>query len=148
PALSHVTRPPFASFAKPLIEALIQEGDSNLQIGAAFCLAASVEAATDPESEQLRKSLPKIGKLFKSDGFKAKAALLSAVGSIITAGGARHSSTKSEKRNEVSSADLFAGSLAGVYQPLLLTPVQSSHSSLIFFPGTLAGIQNYFFSLV
>ncbi|KAG7592822.1 HEAT repeat [Arabidopsis thaliana x Arabidopsis arenosa] len=85
---AHVTRQPFASVAKPLIETLIQEGDSNLQIGAALCLAASVEAATDPESEQLRKSLPKIGKLLKSDGFKAKAALLSAVGSIITAGGA------------------------------------------------------------
>ncbi|CAE5973483.1 unnamed protein product [Arabidopsis arenosa] len=134
---------PFASVAKPLIEALIQEGDSNLQIGAALCLAASVEAATDPESEQLRKSLPKIGKLLKSDGFKAKAALLSDVGSIITAGGAGTKPVLDcEKRNEVSSADLFAGSLAGVYQPLLLTPVQSSHSSLIFFPGTLAGIQH------
>ncbi|CAE5958415.1 unnamed protein product [Arabidopsis arenosa] len=85
---AHVTRQPFASVAKPLIETLIQEGDSNLQIGAALCLAASVEAATDPECEQLRKSLPKIGKLLKSDGFKAKAALLSAVGSIINAGGA------------------------------------------------------------
>ncbi|XP_010477747.1 PREDICTED: microtubule-associated protein TORTIFOLIA1-like [Camelina sativa] len=85
---AHVTRQPFASVAKPLIETLVQEGDSNLQIGAALCLAASVEAATDPESEQLRKSLPKIGKLLKSEGFKAKAALLSAVGSIITAGGA------------------------------------------------------------
>ncbi|KAL1218969.1 TORTIFOLIA1-like protein 4 [Cardamine amara subsp. amara] len=85
---AHITRQPFASVAKPLIETLIQEGDSNAQIGAALCLAASVEAATDPESEQLRKSLPKIGKLLKSDGFKAKAALLSAVGSIINAGGA------------------------------------------------------------
>ncbi|EOA36830.1 hypothetical protein CARUB_v10008592mg [Capsella rubella] len=85
---AHVTRQPFASVAKPLIETLVQEGDSNLQIGAALCLAASVEAATDPESEQLRKSLPKIGKLLKSEAFKAKAALLSAVGCIITAGGA------------------------------------------------------------
>ncbi|CAH2033793.1 unnamed protein product [Thlaspi arvense] len=85
---AHVTRQPFASVAKPLIETLIQEGDSNSQIGAALCLAASVEAATDPETEQLRKSLPKIGKLLKSEAFKAKAALLSAVGSIITAGGA------------------------------------------------------------
>ncbi|ESQ34367.1 hypothetical protein EUTSA_v10007045mg [Eutrema salsugineum] len=85
---AHVTRQPFSAVAKPLIETLIQEGDSNAQIGAALCLAASVEAASDPESEQLRKSLPKIGKLLKSDGFKAKAALLSAVGSIISAGGA------------------------------------------------------------
>ncbi|CAA7036151.1 unnamed protein product [Microthlaspi erraticum] len=85
---AHVTSQPFSSVAKPLIETLIQDGDSNAQIGAAMCLAASVEAASDPESEQLRKSLPKIGKLLKSDGFKAKAALLSAVGSIITAGGA------------------------------------------------------------
>ncbi|CAN7133826.1 unnamed protein product, partial [Brassica rapa subsp. narinosa] len=85
---AHVTTQLFASVAKPLIETLIQEGDSNVQTGAAVCLAASVEAATDPEPEQLRKSLPKIGKLLKSEAFKAKAALLSAVGSIITAGGA------------------------------------------------------------
>ncbi|CAH8312971.1 unnamed protein product [Eruca vesicaria subsp. sativa] len=85
---AHVTTHPFASVAKPLIETLIQEGDSNAQIGAAVCLAAAVEAAAEPESEQLRRSLPKIGKLLKSDAFKAKAALLSAVGSIITAGGA------------------------------------------------------------
>ncbi|KAF8086739.1 hypothetical protein N665_0613s0008 [Sinapis alba] len=85
---AHVTTHPFASVAKPLIETLVQEGDSNAQIGAALCLAASVEAAADPESEQLRKSLPKIGKLLKSEAFKAKAALLTAVGSIITAGGA------------------------------------------------------------
>ncbi|XP_009115457.1 TORTIFOLIA1-like protein 4 isoform X2 [Brassica rapa] len=85
---AHVTAQPFTSVAKPLIETLIQEGDSNAQIGAALCLAAAVEAAADPESEQLRKSLPKIGKLLKSEAFKAKAALLSAVGSIIAAGGA------------------------------------------------------------
>ncbi|KAJ0247604.1 hypothetical protein HA466_0160420 [Hirschfeldia incana] len=85
---AHVTRQPFASVTKPLIETLIQEGDKNVQNGAAVCLAASVEAAVDPEPEQLRKSLPKIGKLLKSEAFKAKAALLSAVGSIITAGGA------------------------------------------------------------
>ncbi|KAL0814357.1 hypothetical protein Bca101_070800 [Brassica carinata] len=85
---AHVTAQPFTSVAKPLIETLIQEGDSNAQIGAALCLAAAVEAAADPDSEQLRKSLPKIGKLLKSEAFKAKAALLSAVGSIITAGGA------------------------------------------------------------
>ncbi|KFK44614.1 hypothetical protein AALP_AA1G281600 [Arabis alpina] len=85
---ANITKQPFSSVAKPLIEILIQDGDSNAQIGAALCLAAAVEAATDPESERLRKSLPKIGKLLKSDGFKAKAALLSAVGSIISAGGA------------------------------------------------------------
>ncbi|KAG2318757.1 hypothetical protein Bca4012_055055 [Brassica carinata] len=85
---AHVTRRPFATVAKPLIETLIQEGDKNVQNGAAVCLAASVEAATEPEPEQLRKSLPKIGKLLKSEAFKAKAALLSAVGCIVTAGGA------------------------------------------------------------
>ncbi|KAJ0257738.1 TORTIFOLIA1-like protein 4 [Hirschfeldia incana] len=85
---AHVAAQPFASVARPLIETLVQEGDSNAQIGAAVCLAAAVEAAADPESEQLRKSLPKIGKLLKSDAFKAKAALLTAVGSIIAAGGA------------------------------------------------------------
>jgi hypothetical protein len=36
----------------------------------------------------LRKSLPRLGKLAKSEGFKAKAALLVLTGSIIGAGGA------------------------------------------------------------
>ncbi|XP_010551463.1 PREDICTED: microtubule-associated protein TORTIFOLIA1 [Tarenaya hassleriana] len=85
---AHVTRQTYAGVAKPLMDTLIQEGDSNAQIGAAMCLAAAVEAAADPEAEQLRKALPRMGKLLKSDGFKAKAALLAAVGSVIGAGGA------------------------------------------------------------
>ncbi|CAE6012699.1 unnamed protein product [Arabidopsis arenosa] len=105
-------------------EALIQEGDSNLQIGAALYLAASIEAATDPESEAIEANL--------------KPKPLSSI--------QRHSSTISEKRNEVSSADLFAGSLRRISRrSVSATP---SHSSPVqpflfdLFPGTLAGIQH------
>lgn len=36
----------------------------------------------------LRKSLPRLGKLAKSEGFKAKAALLVLIGSVVGVGGA------------------------------------------------------------
>ncbi|CAN8304309.1 unnamed protein product [Cochlearia groenlandica] len=85
---ARVASKPFSSVVKPLLETLVQDGDSNAQIGAALCLAAAVEAAADPEPEKLRKALPKLGKLLKSDGFKAKAVLLSAVGCIISVGSA------------------------------------------------------------
>ncbi|CAK7332731.1 unnamed protein product [Dovyalis caffra] len=62
--------------------------DFNAQIGAALCLAAAIEAAPEPEVEQLRKVLPRLGKLVKGEGFKAKAALLSVIGSIVGVGGA------------------------------------------------------------
>lgn len=70
------------------MDAITLEQDLNAQIGSALCLAAAVEAAQDPEVELLRKSLPRLGKLAKSEGFKAKAALLVLTGSIIGAGGA------------------------------------------------------------
>lgn len=64
------------------------EQDLNSQIGSALCLAAAIEAAPDPEVAQLKKSLPRLGKLAKSEGFKAKAALLILIGSIVGVGGA------------------------------------------------------------
>ncbi|WCJ21743.1 ARM repeat superfamily protein [Euphorbia peplus] len=85
---SQITNPPFSSMAKPLIELLTLDQDFNAQIGAALCLAAAIEAAPEPEVEQLRKVLPRFGKLMKCEGFKAKAGLLSVVGSIVGAGGA------------------------------------------------------------
>lgn len=81
-----VTQPPFSALFKPLTEALTTEQDTNSQIGAAMCVAAAVEAAPEPETEQLRRLLPRAGKLLRSDGFKAKAAVLGMVGSIVGVG--------------------------------------------------------------
>ncbi|KAG6585810.1 TORTIFOLIA1-like protein 4, partial [Cucurbita argyrosperma subsp. sororia] len=85
---SQITKPPFSVFLKPLMETLTLEQDLNSQTGSALCLAAAVEAAPDPDVLQLRKNLPRLGKLAKNDGFKAKAALLALIGSIIAVGGA------------------------------------------------------------
>ncbi|XVF44116.1 hypothetical protein PTKIN_Ptkin02bG0094500 [Pterospermum kingtungense] len=85
---SHITKPPFSVLSKPLIEMLVMEQDVNSQIGAAMCLAAGIEAAPDPETEQLRKVLPKLGKLVRNENFKAKAAVFGVIGSVASVGGA------------------------------------------------------------
>jgi hypothetical protein len=85
---SQITDPPFSTLSKPLIDLLTIDQDLNAQIGAALCLAAVIEAAPEPEVEQLRKVLPRLGKLVKGEGFKAKAALLSVIRSIVGVGGA------------------------------------------------------------
>ncbi|XVF84861.1 hypothetical protein PTKIN_Ptkin17bG0073400 [Pterospermum kingtungense] len=84
---SHITKPPFSVLSKPLIEMLIVEQDVNSQIGAALCLAAAIQAAPDPETEQLRKLLPKLGKLVKNESFKAKAPVFGVIGSVTGVGG-------------------------------------------------------------
>ncbi|EEF42250.1 Microtubule-associated protein TORTIFOLIA1, putative [Ricinus communis] len=86
---SQITKPPFSTLSKPLIEIMTVEKDFNCQIGSALCLAAAIEAAPQPELEMLRKMLPRLGKLVRGDGFKAKAALLSVIGSIVSVGGAK-----------------------------------------------------------
>lgn len=83
-----ITKPPFAAFFKPLIDSVSLEQDLNAQIGSALCLAAAIEASPEPEIEVIRKSLPRLGKLAKSEGFKAKAALLVLIGSVVGVGGA------------------------------------------------------------
>ncbi|TYG80334.1 hypothetical protein ES288_D02G208200v1 [Gossypium darwinii] len=85
---SHITKPPFSVLSKPLIEMLVVEQDVNSQIGAAMCLSAAIEAAPDPETEQLKKVLPKLGKLVRSESFKAKAAVFGVIGSVASVGGA------------------------------------------------------------
>lgn len=85
---SQITDPPFSTLSKPLIDLLTIDQDLNAQIGAALCLAAAIEAAPEPEVEQLRKVLPRLGKLVKGEGFKAKPALLSVISSIVGVGGA------------------------------------------------------------
>ncbi|XAR64996.1 hypothetical protein NMG60_11008921 [Bertholletia excelsa] len=85
---SKITKPPFSSFLKPLVDAIFHEQDYNSQIGSALCLAAAIESSPDPEPAQLLKLLPRLLKLVKNDCFKAKPALLSLIGSIASAGGA------------------------------------------------------------
>ncbi|KAJ1439003.1 HEAT, type 2 [Sesbania bispinosa] len=85
---SHVTKQPLNSFLKPLAEALFTEQDQNAQIGAALCLASAIDGAPDPDSARLAKLLPKFEKLLKRDGFKAKPAVLTLIGSVVDAGGA------------------------------------------------------------
>ncbi|XAR65424.1 hypothetical protein NMG60_11009553 [Bertholletia excelsa] len=83
---SHVLKPPFTSIVKPLVDALVTEQDQNSQIGAALCLAAAIDASPEPELLYLRKLLPRLERLLKCDGFKAKPALLTLIGSVIGAG--------------------------------------------------------------
>ncbi|KAI7728825.1 hypothetical protein M8C21_023804 [Ambrosia artemisiifolia] len=84
---SEITSPSFSSLSKPLVDAVMTEQDHNSQIGSALCLSAAIEASMDPEPVYLQKLLPRVLKLVKSDGFKAKPALLSVIGSIAGAGG-------------------------------------------------------------
>lgn len=85
---THITKQPFSSFLKPLAEALFTEQDQNSQMGAALCLASAIDAVPDPEPARLAKLLPRLEKLLKCEGFKAKPALLMLIGSVIEAGGA------------------------------------------------------------
>ncbi|THG22187.1 hypothetical protein TEA_025237 [Camellia sinensis var. sinensis] len=85
---SHITKPPFTSIVKPLIDALVTEQDQNSQIGASLCLAAAIDASPDPDAMYLKKLLPRIEKLLKCDSFKAKPALLTVIGNVIGVGGA------------------------------------------------------------
>lgn len=80
---SEITSPPFGAFLKPLTEALLLEQDCSSQAGAAQCLAAAIEATPHPDLAQLQRLLPRLLKLLRSPGFKAKPALLSLIGSIV-----------------------------------------------------------------
>ncbi|GAU45068.1 hypothetical protein TSUD_243340 [Trifolium subterraneum] len=87
---SRITRPAFSvAFLRPFMDALALEQDANAQIGAALCLAAAVEAAPEPDVESLRRTtLPRLGKLLKTDSCKAKAPLLVLIGSVVSVRGA------------------------------------------------------------
>ncbi|XP_022972337.1 TORTIFOLIA1-like protein 3 isoform X1 [Cucurbita maxima] len=85
---SNVTKPPFSTFLKPLTDSLFTEQDSNSQIGAALSLASAIDAAPEPDLLKLGKLLPRFEKLLKCESFKAKAALLTMIGSIIGLDGA------------------------------------------------------------
>ncbi|XP_073011309.1 TORTIFOLIA1-like protein 3 isoform X1 [Typha latifolia] len=75
---------------RPLTDALLHEQDQNAQISAALCLAAAVDAtgAYPDLAHHLQKLLPRLVKLVRSNAFKAKAPLISLLGSVAAAGGA------------------------------------------------------------
>lgn len=85
-----MTKQPFASFLKPLTEALFTEQDQNSQLGCVLCLASAVnsarEASRDVEAERLARLLPRFERLLRSVSFKAKPALLMLVGCVVEAG--------------------------------------------------------------
>lgn len=95
-AAASVTLPPFApAFLKPLSDAILANHDAHLQAGAALCLAAAVDSSPAVDAAaaaQMQRVLPRFLKLLKSDGFKAKPALVTAIGSMVGAGGARSES--------------------------------------------------------
>ncbi|KAK6148390.1 hypothetical protein DH2020_019302 [Rehmannia glutinosa] len=80
---SQLTSPPFNSITKPFLESLFIEQDSNTQNGFALCLAVIIEGSRNPDVGSLRKLLPKLEKLAKCESFKAKAAILALMGSVV-----------------------------------------------------------------
>lgn len=71
---------------KLLSDALFTEQDTNAQVGAALCLAAAIDAAQDPDAGKLGRMEVRLERLLKSEVFKAKAAGLVVVGSVIGSG--------------------------------------------------------------
>ncbi|XAR50121.1 hypothetical protein NMG60_11004362 [Bertholletia excelsa] len=90
---THITKHPFTSIMKPLIDLLVTEQDQNSQIGVALCLTAAIDASPDPDPLYLRRLLPRLERLLKCESFRAKAALLALIGSVIGAGAASTSQT-------------------------------------------------------
>lgn len=82
-------------FRAPNFEILrpCHEQEVNSQTGAALCLAAAIDGSPDPEPAYLKKLLPRLEKLVRCEGFKAKAAVLRVIGSVIGAGGASSQQT-------------------------------------------------------
>ncbi|KAL6509597.1 hypothetical protein OROGR_022907 [Orobanche gracilis] len=99
---SNVTSPPFASMAKPFLESLFLEQDQNAENGAALCLAAVIEGSMNPDASSLRRMLPRFEKLAKCESFKAKAALLTLIGSVIQVKGVFSSGGKNVVRNLIT----------------------------------------------
>lgn len=84
---SNFTKCSFSSFLKPLCDAVFTEQDLNAQIAAALCMAAAIDSTPDPDPTSLGRIMPRLEKLVKCDGFKAKAAGLTLIGSVIGSGG-------------------------------------------------------------
>ncbi|GER50026.1 ARM repeat superfamily protein [Striga asiatica] len=98
---SNLTSAPFAAVTKPFLEALFIEQDSGAQNGAALCLAAVIEGSVNPDVGSLRKLLPRLEKLAKCEGFKAKPAILALIGKVIGVKGVLTGSSKNMIKNLV-----------------------------------------------
>ncbi|KAL8457646.1 hypothetical protein ACS0TY_035494 [Phlomoides rotata] len=98
---SHLSSPPFTSITKPFLESLFIEQDSNTQNGAALCLAAIIEGSRNPDVGSLRKLLPRLEKLTKCESFKAKAAVLALMGSVVGVKGVLSSGGRNVIKNLV-----------------------------------------------
>lgn len=75
-----------APLIDPFLGAISIEQDLNAQIGCCLCLKAAIDAGAldERDEEDLRKRvLPKVMKLLKGDGFKAKGALLGVMESVV-----------------------------------------------------------------
>ncbi|KAL0335688.1 UNVERIFIED_CONTAM: TORTIFOLIA1-like protein 4 [Sesamum radiatum] len=107
---SHITSPPFTSITKPFVESLLIEQDTNAQNGAALCLAAIIEGSRNPDPGTLRRLLPRLEKLAKCESFKAKAALLALIGSVVGVKGVLSSGGKNVIRNLVTCLMEFLSS--------------------------------------
>ncbi|CAL9240580.1 unnamed protein product [Arabidopsis halleri] len=92
---------------KPLADTLFTEQEVNAQIGAALCLAAAIDSASDPDPVRLGQTLlPRLEKLVKCNAFKAKSAGVVVIGSVIGAGG-------------LSRTTVSSGGLKGLVECLL-----------------------------
>ncbi|KAL0421848.1 UNVERIFIED_CONTAM: TORTIFOLIA1-like protein 3 [Sesamum latifolium] len=107
---SHITSPPFTFITKPFVESLFIEQDTNAQNGAALCLAAIIEGSRNPDPGTLRRLLPRLEKLAKCESFKAKAALLALIGSVVGVKGVLSSGGKNVIRNLVTCLMEFLSS--------------------------------------
>ncbi|EPS64417.1 hypothetical protein M569_10364, partial [Genlisea aurea] len=82
-----ISSTPLSVILSPLVVALFREQDRNAQTGLSLCLSAAVEARRrEIDTAEMNKLLPRISKLVKSNGFRAKPSLLLFIGNIVNCG--------------------------------------------------------------
>ncbi|GMH15346.1 hypothetical protein Nepgr_017187 [Nepenthes gracilis] len=91
----NLTSSPFRAFLEPLLAAVLIEQDYNVQIGSALCLSAAIGSSPEVEEAEMRKALPKLVKLARSESFRAKPALLGLIGSVVEVNGGSVVNTRS-----------------------------------------------------
>ncbi|KAL7153371.1 hypothetical protein ABFS83_04G164200 [Erythranthe nasuta] len=107
---SNLTSLPFTSISKPFLDSLFFEQDPNAQNGAALCSAAIIEGSKNPDAAALRRLLPRLEKLAKSEGFKAKPSILSLIGSAVGVKGVLNNSGKNAIANSIACLVEFLSS--------------------------------------
>ncbi|KAL9268421.1 TORTIFOLIA1-like protein [Drosera capensis] len=92
--LSRVVSPvvSFSTILDPFLSAIVTEQETNAQIGAAMCLSAAIEAAAVVADNRIdvvevRKGVGRLVRLVKGEGYKAKAAVMGVIGSMVEANG-------------------------------------------------------------